>query len=414
VNDTPLVLERARARLGADVVYAVHFADDVAVVGPLAGAGDEFGLHSGRELPLEQTMALHVAGGSVPSWVPDVQREPGAAEVFEHWPTSPGSYLGVPFHLACGRLAGVLAAAFRSAQDDSVGRGGEMLSLVAQLMGPDLAPGDGDRHEEEERSRIRSVIDDRSFRTVFQPIVDIATRRTLAVEALTRFDVKPSRPPNLWFAEAGRVGLGIDLELIAIEQALARAEQALPRHLQISLNVSLPTLLSGALDDVLLAGNPAALVIELTENVAIDDYGSVLAVTEGLRERGVRLAIDDFGSGFAGFSHLHGLRPEVVKIDGGLVRCIDDDPYLLALIGAIAAFASASGSSCIAEGIETSSQLRSLLQMGVRVGQGYLFAKPTEPGSIRDSYPVDPEFVEVREIPIALPLKAQRRVRGRT
>jgi EAL domain-containing protein (putative c-di-GMP-specific phosphodiesterase class I) len=96
-----------------------------------------------------------------------------------------------------------------------------------------------------------------------------------------------------------------------------------------------------------------------------------------LRQRGVRLAVDDAGAGYACFQHILKLRPDFIKLDRGLVAGLDTDPAQRSLAAAVAMFAHQIGAAIIAEGIETRSELAAACALGLSCAQGYLIARPT-------------------------------------
>jgi EAL domain-containing protein (putative c-di-GMP-specific phosphodiesterase class I) len=236
-----------------------------------------------------------------------------------------------------------------------------------------------DEHEQRERSaaraRVQAVLADDALRIVFQPIFDLATGRAIGAEALARFDTEPRRPPNVWFAEAAAVGLGVELELLAVHRALSRLAQ-LDADLYLTLNVSPAAVCSRRLDAVFDTVDARRIVVELTEHDQVVDYDELIGALTTLRTRGVRLAIDDVGAGFSGLNRIARLRPELIKLDLDLTRHIDIDPAQQALTTALVAFAAATGTTIIAEGIETPSELDALRHLDVAGGQGYLLGRP--------------------------------------
>ena len=233
--------------------------------------------------------------------------------------------------------------------------------------------------ESEERElvmeRIRRVIDGTGMAIVFQPIVDLQNRAIVGMEALARFKGDPPRAPDVWFNEAASVGLGTDLELTAIRLALEEIE-LLPAGSYLSLNLSHRTATSPRLLDVIIGEHSPRLVVEITEHEPVEDYESLTEALEKLRVRGVRVAIDDAGAGFASLRHALRLDPHVLKVDISLVRDIDTDRARRALASGLIRFAEEMDISIVAEGIETQAELDTLLSLGVRYGQGYYLAHP--------------------------------------
>jgi EAL domain-containing protein (putative c-di-GMP-specific phosphodiesterase class I) len=225
-------------------------------------------------------------------------------------------------------------------------------------------------------ARIRRVLRGESgFAMVFQPIVELRSRRVVGAEALARFDGRPSRPPDTWFAEAAGVGLGLELELAAVRKALATLQQ-LPDGIYLSVNVAPATLATSQFYDLVAEADGSRLVAEITEHALVQDYERVAAPLAKLRALGMRIAVDDAGAGFASFRHILNLSPELIKLDLTLIREIDRDQSRQALAAALIAFAQKSGATIIAEGIEQAPELKTLVELGVTYGQGYLLGRP--------------------------------------
>lgn len=227
-------------------------------------------------------------------------------------------------------------------------------------------------------ARVRSAIEDDILEPVFQAIVSMHSGRLVGVEALARFPTPDHLPPDVWFSEATEVGLGVELELKAVQKALA-SSCALPPDIYISVNVSPSTLATPDLLAAVLAGpiEPARVVVEVTEHVGVEDYEDLREPVLRLRERGVRLAVDDAGAGYASFRHILWLAPEFIKLDRSLIASIDQDPALRALAAAVVMFGLEMNAQIIAEGIETLSELRTAQLIGIDCGQGFLLGRPT-------------------------------------
>jgi PAS domain S-box-containing protein len=228
--------------------------------------------------------------------------------------------------------------------------------------------------ERKSLARIDRVLSGHGLAIVYQPIIDLESGRTIGVEALSRFAAAPDRAPNLWFAEAWSVGLGLELELKAIECALEGARR-LPKDWWIALNVSPETVRSAELLPR-LGTEASRVIIEVTEHAEIADPIRFERAADFLREHGVRLAIDDAGSGFSGLRRLLDLNPDMLKLDLSLTRGIDQDPRRRALASALIAFGESANVDVVAEGIETEDELRTLRDLGVGFGQGYHLGRP--------------------------------------
>ncbi|MGH2545265.1 MAG: EAL domain-containing protein [Actinomycetota bacterium] len=221
----------------------------------------------------------------------------------------------------------------------------------------------------------RLLADPDLLRIEFQPILELSPMRTVGAEALARFHLEPRRPPDLWFAEAERVGLRVELELEAIRRALEAAEDLRP-SIYLSLNASPATVTSHGFDDTLALAGGRPLVIEVTEHAAIEDYDAVALGLSTILRRGGRLAVDDAGAGFASLRHILRLSPDIIKLDRSISADVDTAVGARGMARALIEFAQATGASIVAEGIERSEELEALKALGVHFGQGYYLGRP--------------------------------------
>lgn len=234
---------------------------------------------------------------------------------------------------------------------------------------------------EAQTGRIRHVLDHRSFRIVYQPIVQLSDGLMVAAEALPRFASEPVRLPVTWFADAWRVGLGEELELAALDAALTAPPGTLD-GCRIAVNLSPLTITRTDLLSRLARPGPSRVVLELTEHMAVDDYDALNLAMCKLREHGVRLAVDDMGTGFASLCHIVKLAPDIIKLDRELVHDLDADPVRQNLVTAMVTFAADVGSDIIAGGIETGSELEAVRALGIRFGQGMFLRPPVPPRTL--------------------------------
>jgi EAL domain-containing protein (putative c-di-GMP-specific phosphodiesterase class I) len=227
------------------------------------------------------------------------------------------------------------------------------------------------------RRRVQAVLNQGlTMRLVFQPIIDLRSGRCVGHEALARFD---EAGPEMWFTEAHELGIGIELEVAAVERAL-RSEPDLDGYL--SLNLSPAALTSPAFHRLIVeCGCADGLVLELTEHAIVDDYDEVCAVVAELRQLGARIAVDDAGSGFASMRHILAIAPEIIKLDRSLISAIDTDPARRGLARSLAQFAEEMGADLIAEGVERGEELTVCREVGIRFAQGYLLGRPAPPAS---------------------------------
>ena len=248
--------------------------------------------------------------------------------------------------------------------------GGIVAELKSQLRRQEIA----EEALEQRRTKIQRFMSGEGLTMAFQPILDLRTRSIVGTEALARFGSLPPRAPNEWFAEAVLLELGVQLELATIREAL-RALSKLPGDVYLSINASHRAAMSLELPKA-LGESSSRIVVEITEHEAIGDYRDLMEALSALRASGVRIAIDDAGAGFASLRHTLQIAPDIVKVDISLVRDIDKDRGRRALAAALISFADEMEMEIIAEGIETREELDTLLELGVRYGQGFFLAKP--------------------------------------
>jgi EAL domain-containing protein (putative c-di-GMP-specific phosphodiesterase class I) len=219
---------------------------------------------------------------------------------------------------------------------------------------------------------------------VYQPIYLLRDNTLLGVESLSRFPSDLRRGPDQWFAEAGEVGLETELELKAIRNALSGYRPIFSqRSLHLTLNSSPHTIISGRFLSLLERLPTEQIVLEITEHDHVEDYAELRNALAPLRARGVKLAVDDAGSGYASMRHILNLQPDVIKLDVSLTRGIDGDNMRRALASALIAFAQQTGCQIVAEGIETRAELEMLRSLGAHAAQGYYLSKPLSIGEFR-------------------------------
>jgi EAL domain-containing protein (putative c-di-GMP-specific phosphodiesterase class I) len=235
------------------------------------------------------------------------------------------------------------------------------------------------RRREHEERRIARLIDGDGLNIALQPIVDLDSRRVVGAEALARFADEHGNklPTEDTFLDAHALGMGVELELAVIDLAL-RCEGRLPQGMYLALNVSPALLADGELETMIARGDheDRPLVVELTEHQAVEDYAELGEALERLRQQGVRVAVDDVGSGFASFRHVTRVNPEILKLDRSLVCGIDEDPVRQSLASAIVSFARDVGAVVVSEGIESENEMSCLMDLAIGCGQGFYLGRP--------------------------------------
>jgi EAL domain-containing protein (putative c-di-GMP-specific phosphodiesterase class I) len=231
-------------------------------------------------------------------------------------------------------------------------------------------------------ARLDDAIDDvlaarRPIDLVFQPIVDLARGIVAGYETLARFPGPPGMTPDVWLSTARRRGVDINIELRILMQAIEARLQA-PRSCFLTVNLGPQVLLAPEwIELVDCVSSLDGLVIEVTEHAAIDDYDKVRKALDRARAKGMLVAVDDAGSGYASLSHIMALRPDFVKVDRAFAVECDRDPAKVAVIELMNAFAGRIDASVIVEGIERREELESIASLDVPLGQGFLFGRPS-------------------------------------
>ena len=244
------------------------------------------------------------------------------------------------------------------------------------------------RHDLELTEALRQAIVDGELSIYYQPVVDLATRRPVGVEALLRWEHSGDFvPPSTFVRLAEEAGLIDQLGDFVLERSCAEvASWSTTPDFQLSVNVSplqLSDTLAGRVASALASAGlaPEQLCLELTERALMRNPRSSMRVLRELRALGVRIAIDDFGTGYSSLSYLSRLPLDVLKIDRSFIAELSQNEVRSGITEAIIAIARAAGLTVIAEGIEHEQQAEALTGLGCTRGQGYLFARP-HPGRV--------------------------------
>jgi EAL domain-containing protein (putative c-di-GMP-specific phosphodiesterase class I)/DNA-binding NarL/FixJ family response regulator len=225
------------------------------------------------------------------------------------------------------------------------------------------------------RQRIGEAISRATFSIQFQPIVDVESDNAVAAEALVRFPPRDTGLPQSWLAEAAQAGLLVPLELTLCSAALAYLPDLDP-DVDMAVNVSPETVLSGRLNEVLTGIPVDRVVLELTEHAHVDDYPALRGALRRWRDRGVRVAVDDAGGGYASFAHVIELEPELIKLDANLIRDVHGNEHRRAVVRAVLAYANEMSVRVVAEGVEAEAELATLRELGVHLAQGFHLGRP--------------------------------------
>lgn len=369
-------LHSVRTHLGMEVAFIAEFSEGARVFRYVDGRTEHVVLGIGDSDPLEESYCQRVVDGRLPELINDARRLPEALSLPVTMQVPVGAHLSVPIRFSDGAVYGTFCC-FRTTADDSLNeRDLNTLRLFAEFAGRLLEnQAKSLQARQAKRGLIETVLAERAYGVVYQPIVNLVENRVVGHEALARFTGEPYRSPDKWFAEAAQVGLQQELEVALIEAALQHIDR-LPLDGYLSLNVSPQTILAGSLGAVLQGQPLERLMLEVTEHASVPDYAQLADVLQPLRSRGLRLAVDDAGAGYASFRHILQLKPDVIKLDGSLIQAIDSDNDCRALAAALIRFAEETGSKIVAECVETPAQLAVLRRLQVNKAQGYLLGRP--------------------------------------
>lgn len=249
--------------------------------------------------------------------------------------------------------------------------------------------------------RVKAVLKSGDLQIAFQPVLSMDNGEVVAVEALSRFSQKPKQGPDQWFAQADQVGLGVELELLALQRALTEAAK-LGTHLDVAVNLSPCTLNDPRIQHMLMnaAISPLRLIVEITEHCVVSDYTQLSRSRALLREHGIRLSIDDAGAGYASFRHIVTLAPDLIKLDRAIVAGLDTDPARRALVRSMVGFAGECSAKTVAEGVETQAELATVKSLRVDQVQGYWTGRPTTDPDVWATWASSPSATPAHHLPL--------------
>lgn len=223
---------------------------------------------------------------------------------------------------------------------------------------------------------IRRVLDDRAVRVVYQPIVDLRTRKVFAYEALARPTTPDFDGPLSLFAAAVAHSLTGELGRLLREMSI----DGCPDH-PLFVNIHPAELNERYLvqpSDPLFH-HDRDIYLEITEGVPLSHFHLCQSILHEVRGRGIYLVVDDLGAGYSNLKYIADLQPKIVKLDRGLIAGLVTESRLFNLVSAIVVLCEKLGAAVVAEGIETVTELEAVIEAGARYGQGYLLARPAFP-----------------------------------
>ena len=272
---------------------------------------------------------------------------------------------------------------FSLGADDCISKPVDNAELIARMEAV-LKRNQVFRQVQEEQSalatELKKILNQEMITPYFQPIYSMKTLRPIGLEAL-------SRPPTSGLIDNAeflfRTALILDMysevEMVCWKTAVAKWKQVINKE-KLFLNCTPYFIESGRLNEGFLSEldiNPSSIVLEITERTAIQKYDVFLKELNMLRESGMKIAVDDVGSGFASLDTVVEIRPDIVKIDRQLVRELHRDDLKYNIMQAIVSFCKKSNIMTVAEGIEEEKEFEAVQELGVDAVQGYLLARPT-------------------------------------
>ncbi|MER9294088.1 EAL domain-containing protein [Mesorhizobium sp. M0510] len=231
------------------------------------------------------------------------------------------------------------------------------------------------------KADLRTAVESKGLRVVYQPIVAMSTMRIASCEALCRWDHPDLGPisPSIFIPLAEEMGIISEISTFVLQAACAECAKW-PDQTSVSVNLSAKDFRNRdviqKVRDALAASGLAAsrLEIEVTETALLDDKSLTRQYIEELKQIGVRIALDDFGTGYSSLSYLHKLPLDKIKIDRSFLMDVTQNPRSLELLKGIVNLSRPLGLSVTVEGVETFEQLKILaLQVKPDLVQGFLF-----------------------------------------
>ena len=338
-----------------------------------------FLFQEGNEQRQETSLCQAVLDGELPAVIPDLRRYPAAMALPAARLPRIRSYVSVPVVLSDGELYGTFCAAGLTTDKGLTKRDQSLMTVLASAAAVLIEPSVRERERRGELlSRLVPVLSAGGPVVVLQPIVDLATGLRVGYEALSRFPAAWGKAPDVCFEEAHSVGLGHELELLALRRA---ADHLAVVEGYVAMNISPATLVQPEFAALMETLPLDRVLLELSEHDKVADYAALAAVLSPLRSRGMRLAIDDVGAGFSSLRHIVITAPDVIKLDRSIVSGVDVDPVLTRLVSSLVEFGHGCGARVVAEGVETAAEASALRGLGVDLGQGWHFGRPELPGA---------------------------------
>ena len=243
---------------------------------------------------------------------------------------------------------------------------------------------DAEQHRKKQLAReLRDIIRRKRVTTMFQPIVRAKDLTVFGYEILTRGPAHSSfLNSDILFSFARETNLAWDLEAVSLECALRRLRSfdLNGRKFLLNLEAEMFSESEFRIHEVVsfFSEHRGHFVFELTERAAIEDYQAFRNLLDEFRSKGIEVAIDDAGSGYASLEAIAALAPDYLKITKGLVSTLASEPIKQDLVKMLVDLAAKINAKTIGEGIETTEEYESCRELGIDLLQGYYLAHPQE------------------------------------
>lgn len=373
----PRALRALRTHLGMDIGFISQLREGRRVFRYVDAAAENPAVQVGGSDLGDDSYCQAVIEGRLPELIPDTAAVPAAMALALTRTLPIGAHLCVPIRLFDGSVYGTLACLGAAPDPSLTSRDLSLMRVFAEMAAEHIeADLQAQQQKRDLGAKVDSVLSGDAISLVYQPIFDLKQAQVIGFESLARFTTTPMRSPDAWFGDAAAVGLDIALELKVLDKALA-SFTALPSGVYVTFNVSPNIVINGRLEEAFHGMPLERIVLEVNEHVSIREYDEIAKALASLRERGLRISVDDTGAGLDSFRHISSLRPDIIKMSMKLTRDIDSDGARAALAAALIQFAGQNGSQVIAEAVETAAELKALRALGVMQAQGYFLGRPS-------------------------------------
>ncbi|MEM7718381.1 MAG: EAL domain-containing protein [Pseudomonadota bacterium] len=369
-------LETIRTHLGMRVAYLSRFDGQSTVFRNVSAPGLEELIKPNDRMRLAEMYCPHINAGRLPNLIVDTRAATICQKLDITHRTPIGSHVSLPILQEDGTVYGMMCCLSPEPHPTLNERDLSVMASFATLVTRQVRLEQRARAEANLlRKEIADLLKNTEVLAVFQPIVQLSDGALIGMEALTRFRSDAFGSAEAMFQQAENVGLGLDLELLTLGNAL-RAYEACDPAAYLAINASPALICDPRFRSILPKEGLHRLVIEITEHGTVEDESILRTQIAQLQAAKARIAIDDFGTGHSNLMRLSSLSPDIIKIDRSLVADLADRPAQAAVISAIVHFADKVGCKVLGEGVETEQIAQALQDLGVQLAQGWYYGKP--------------------------------------